>query len=153
MEPEEKLFDEPAWKKFADWKTILRPHYDTARKMLGVARNPRLWAADVVLKEIAQELKTESTFRATDVGVFLVKRAKKFPIHILAAKVRRVWGVFIAAGAWSAAVTMPRTRSTKTIYTSPRNAARKFGPSATCKTFALWNQRLRRCPKSETFGP
>ncbi|MEK7442898.1 MAG: GMC family oxidoreductase [Chloroflexota bacterium] len=79
MEPEEKLFDEPAWKKFADWKTILRPHYDTARKMLGVARNPRLWAADVVLKEIAQELKTESTFRATDVGVFFGEEGKEVP--------------------------------------------------------------------------
>ena len=79
MEPEEKLFDEPAWKKFADWKTILRPHYDTARKMLGVARNPRLWAADVVLKEIAQELKTESTFQATDVGVFFGEEGKEVP--------------------------------------------------------------------------
>ena len=79
MEPEEKLFDEPAWKKFADWKTILRPHYDVARKMLGVARNPRLWAADAVLKEIAQELKTESTFHATDVGVFFGEEGKEVP--------------------------------------------------------------------------
>jgi cholesterol oxidase len=79
MEPEEKLFDAPAWKKFADWKTILRPHYDTARKMLGVARNPRLWAADAALKEIAQELKTESSFQATDVGVFFGEEGKEVP--------------------------------------------------------------------------
>ncbi|MBI5348869.1 MAG: GMC family oxidoreductase [Chloroflexi bacterium] len=79
MEPEEKLFDEPAWKKFADWKTILRPHYATARKMLGVARNPRLWAADAALQQIAQELKTESTFQATDVGVFFGEEGKEVP--------------------------------------------------------------------------
>ena len=79
MEPEEKLFDAPAWKKFADWKTILRPHYDTARKMLGVERNPSLWAADAALKEIAQELKTESSFQATDVGVFFGEEGKEVP--------------------------------------------------------------------------
>lgn len=79
MEPEEKLFDEPAWKKFADWKTILRPHYAAARKMLGVARNTRLWAADAALQEIAHELKRGDTFCPTDVGVFFGEEGKEVP--------------------------------------------------------------------------
>ncbi len=70
MEPGETLFDSPAWKHLADWRTLLRPHYDTARRMLGVAVNPRLGPADEALKEIAQELGTAATFQATPVGVF-----------------------------------------------------------------------------------
>jgi cholesterol oxidase len=38
--------------------------------MLGVARNPKLWKADQVLKQIAEERCMGHTFRATDVGVF-----------------------------------------------------------------------------------
>ena len=70
MQPSDLLFNAPAWKHLADWKTILMPHYDTARKMLGVTPNPRFWPADEVLKEIAQELGTVETFQPTQVGVF-----------------------------------------------------------------------------------
>ncbi|MFQ5617145.1 MAG: GMC oxidoreductase, partial [Anaerolineales bacterium] len=70
MEPSDKLFAAPAWSHLADWKVILRPHYDTARRILGVTRNPRQWPADKVMREIAQELGQEATFRPTNVGVF-----------------------------------------------------------------------------------
>ena len=70
MQPSDLLFAAPAWKHLADWKSILLPHYDTARKMLGVTTNPRLWPADDVFKEIAQELGTAETFQPTQVGVF-----------------------------------------------------------------------------------
>ena len=40
MEPDDKLFAAPAWSHLADWKTILKPHYATAKRMLGVDRNP-----------------------------------------------------------------------------------------------------------------
>ena len=53
MQPDDRLFENPAWKQLADWKTVLQPHYDTARQMLGVSPNPRLWPADATLKEIA----------------------------------------------------------------------------------------------------
>src|SRR5512139_1848050 len=62
MEPDEKMFTAPGWSHLADWKTILRPHYDTARRMLGVTPNPCLWPADSVLKQIAGELGTQETF-------------------------------------------------------------------------------------------
>ena len=70
MEPDERLFQSPAWKHLADWKSLLKPHYQTARRMLGVTRNPKLWFADEKMKEIADELGKGDTFHATDVGVF-----------------------------------------------------------------------------------
>ena len=70
MQPSDKMFENPAWKHLADWKKELLPHYDTARRMLGVAENPRSWPADHLLKEISQELGTADTFRPTTVGTF-----------------------------------------------------------------------------------
>jgi cholesterol oxidase len=70
MEPGDRLFASPAWSHLADWKIILRPHYDTARRMLGVSRNPCQWPADQVIKEIASETGRCDTFQPTDVGIF-----------------------------------------------------------------------------------
>ncbi|MCD4685107.1 MAG: GMC family oxidoreductase [Anaerolineae bacterium] len=70
MQPSDKLFEAPAWNHLADWKTILEPHYATARRMLGVTQNPRLWPADDTLKQIAAGLGVDDTFRPTQVGVF-----------------------------------------------------------------------------------
>jgi cholesterol oxidase len=70
MQPSDKLFEAPAWKHLADWKNVLQPHYDTARRMLGVAPNPRLTPADHLLKSIAAELGTESTFQPVEGGNF-----------------------------------------------------------------------------------
>lgn len=70
MQPSDELFENPAWKNFNDWKACLLPHYDTARRMLGVARNPRLWVADQILKDIATEHGTEKTFQATEGAIF-----------------------------------------------------------------------------------
>ena len=77
MEPDERLFQSPAWKHLADWKTLLKPHYDTARCMLGVTRNPKLWHADQKMKEIAEELGQDSTFHPTEVGVFFGEAGKE----------------------------------------------------------------------------
>ncbi len=70
MVPNDRLFENPAWKHLADWKKELMPHYETACRMLGVTTNPRLWPADQVIKEIAAELGTDATFRPTPVGTF-----------------------------------------------------------------------------------
>ncbi|HEX5005274.1 MAG TPA: NAD(P)-binding protein, partial [Gemmatimonadales bacterium] len=44
MAPGDEMFAAPAWRHLADWKSLLEPHYDTARRMLGVTENPRTWA-------------------------------------------------------------------------------------------------------------
>ncbi len=68
--PSEETFATPAWNLNLKWGEVLRPHYETAKKMLGVARNPKLWRADEVLKQIAEERGMGHTFRPTDVGAY-----------------------------------------------------------------------------------
>lgn len=70
MKPDEKLFESPDWRHLADWKTILAPHFETAKKMLGVSENPYLEAADNELEIIAEKLGKKDTFRPTEVGVY-----------------------------------------------------------------------------------
>ncbi|MBS1240712.1 MAG: oxidoreductase [Gemmatimonadetes bacterium] len=70
MKPEDRLFDSPAWRHLADWKTVLAPHYDTARRMLGVARNPRETPADRILRDVAGDFGTGATHHPTEVGAF-----------------------------------------------------------------------------------
>ena len=81
MEPDERMFAAPGWRELADWKTVLRPHYDEARRMLGVSENPRLGPADEVLHEIALGLGQGASFRPTPVGAFFVPghEGEEFP--------------------------------------------------------------------------
>jgi cholesterol oxidase len=79
MEPSDKLFDNPAWRHLADWKALLLPHYATARAMLGAARNPRLWPADALLKDIASELGAENTFQPVNGAVFFGEPGVEVP--------------------------------------------------------------------------
>ncbi len=69
MEPSNELFENPSWKHLADWRIILAPYYQAARRMLGVTENPRQWPADKVVQEIATELGSADSFRPTQVGV------------------------------------------------------------------------------------
>lgn len=69
--PNDETFATPAWNTPIAWGQALRPHYETAQHMLGVERNKKLWKADNVLREIAEERGMGHTFRPTDVGVFL----------------------------------------------------------------------------------
>jgi cholesterol oxidase len=68
--PTDETFAIPAWNQCMEWGEVLRPHYETAKKMLGVARNPKLWQADYILKQMADEICMGQTFRATDVGAY-----------------------------------------------------------------------------------
>ena len=68
--PTEQTFATPAWNQPLQWGEVLKPHFETARRMLGAARNPKLWKADELFLQFAQECGTESTFRATDVGAY-----------------------------------------------------------------------------------
>jgi cholesterol oxidase len=70
MEPGEEMFESPSWSHLADWKTVLRPHYDTAKRMLGVTSNPRQWPADKVLQQVAKDMGRGHTFRPAQVAVF-----------------------------------------------------------------------------------
>lgn len=69
--PNDETFATPAWNTPIPWGETLRPHYKTAQHMLGVERNNKLFKADNVLREIAEERGMGHTFRATDIGVYL----------------------------------------------------------------------------------
>ena len=70
IEPDDRLFASPSWSHLNDWKTELQPHYDSARKMLGVTRNPRRLPADEVCQQIAESLGYGHTFESLPVGIF-----------------------------------------------------------------------------------
>ena len=53
--PTDETFATPAWNQPIAWGQILKPHYETAKRMLGAARNPKLWKADDMLKQLADE--------------------------------------------------------------------------------------------------
>jgi len=77
--PTEDTFSTPAWNEIQPWGKILSPYYETARRMLGAASNPRLWIADQVLQEIAESRGQVETFRSTQVGVFFGEENKTVP--------------------------------------------------------------------------
>ena len=68
--PSDETFATPAWNQNVRWGEVLHPHYVMAKKMLGAARNPTLWKADFILREMADERGMVHTFRATDVGAY-----------------------------------------------------------------------------------
>ncbi|MBI1793906.1 MAG: GMC family oxidoreductase [Chloroflexi bacterium] len=68
--PTDETFATPAWNQNAAWGKVLQPYYDAAKKMLGAARNPKLWKADHLLKQFADERGMGHTFRATEVGAY-----------------------------------------------------------------------------------
>jgi len=77
--PSDEMFDNPSWRHLADWKRVLRPHYETACRMLGVTRNPWSGPADKVLKQVIAERGMEDTFRPTEVSVFFGPEGEEVP--------------------------------------------------------------------------
>src|SRR5581483_8944701 len=77
--PTDETFATPAWNQPIAWGKILKPHYETAKKMLGVARNPKLWKADEILKQFAEERGMGQTFRATEVGAYFGEEGVTVP--------------------------------------------------------------------------
>ena len=73
MQPLADVFDDPSWPRAVRWRESLAPHYDEARKMLGVTTNPLIDEGEEALREIGKRMGCEKTFHATDVGVYFGK--------------------------------------------------------------------------------
>jgi cholesterol oxidase len=69
-EPPAEFFEGKQWGHITDWRAELAPHYDQARRMLGVTTNPVTTPSDEVLREVAEEIGVGSTYCRTPVGVF-----------------------------------------------------------------------------------
>lgn len=68
--PPEPFFADRQWAHITDWRAELMPHYDQAKRMLGVVQNPTFTDADRIVKEVADDMGVGDTFVATPVGVF-----------------------------------------------------------------------------------
>ncbi|RZU75976.1 cholesterol oxidase [Micromonospora kangleipakensis] len=68
-EPLAPFFTDPQWAHITDWQDELEPHYDQARRMLGVTMNPTVTEADKVIKSVADDMGVGGTFTLTPVGV------------------------------------------------------------------------------------
>jgi cholesterol oxidase len=79
MEPSDALFEASGWSDLADWKSTLRPHYETAKRMLGVTVNPRMSLVDTVMQQIAEDRGRGDSFRMTNVGVFFGEAGQSAP--------------------------------------------------------------------------
>lgn len=79
LKPTREFFQAPEWVDLADWEAELEPCYETADRMLGTARNPKMWASDDILHDIATELGREETFSPTPVGIFFGEAGKTVP--------------------------------------------------------------------------
>ncbi len=79
-EPErDEFWDDPQWAGIADWRAELAPHYDQARRMLGVVENPATTPADEVVRGAAEELGVAGTYRRAPVGVVFGREGRVEP--------------------------------------------------------------------------
>ncbi|MBN1336656.1 MAG: GMC family oxidoreductase [Deltaproteobacteria bacterium] len=80
LAPPPGFFTDPSWAHLdPDWAATLAPHYDTARRMLGVAPTPRLGIGDLLLKDYAASIGRGDAFRATEVGIFFGEPGVEVP--------------------------------------------------------------------------
>jgi cholesterol oxidase len=70
--PPRSFFQDPQWVHLmGDWEEELMPHYNTAKKMLGVITNPELYETDEMLRDYAKEINRLEYFKPSEVGVFM----------------------------------------------------------------------------------
>lgn len=73
LEPKKAFYEDPAWSALSpDWEAELRPHYATARRMLGVTPNPHHGLQDDWLRGAAERMgpKALATFGSVPQGIF-----------------------------------------------------------------------------------
>ena len=77
--PPEPFFRDRQWGHITDWQAELRPHYDTASRMLGVVTNPCEGPVEQVMRQAAEDLGVGSTYRKTPVGVYFGEPGRRVP--------------------------------------------------------------------------
>ena len=64
------FYRHPQWADLADWREELAPHYETARRMLGVVEPEFDGPSEKLMRELADDLGVPGTYRTTPVAVF-----------------------------------------------------------------------------------
>ncbi|MGU3432855.1 GMC oxidoreductase [Actinomycetes bacterium M1A6_2h] len=74
------FYKHPQWSDVADWRTVLAPHFETAKAMLGVTTFQGGGPSENLLAKIADDLKVPNDRRhPTDVGVFFGMPGRRVP--------------------------------------------------------------------------
>ncbi len=76
--PPAAAFESAGWVGHG-WQQKLAPHYETAKRMLGVVQAPEIYLADRVLQEVSEELGRGEDFHRADVGVYFGEPGKTVP--------------------------------------------------------------------------
>lgn len=63
------FYHHPQWSELADWRKLLAPHFDTAKRMLGVTTFVGDSASDQMMREVAAKLNVADSYHPTEVGV------------------------------------------------------------------------------------
>jgi cholesterol oxidase len=73
------FYDDPQWAHITDWRAELAPFYRQAKRMLGVVSNPLVTEADLVYRQVAEEMGVADTFTMAPVGVFFGREGRLEP--------------------------------------------------------------------------
>lgn len=77
--PKTSFFNTGSWRKLCHWEEELKPFYQLALKMLGAAKNPKLFDGDLALQQLSKNLGIQDKFEATQVAVFFGKENVTVP--------------------------------------------------------------------------
>jgi len=78
-EPLQPFYDDPQWAHITDWRAELAPHYEQAKRMLGVVTNPTMTPSDHEMQRLADQFGKGETFHRTPVGVFFGRDGAQEP--------------------------------------------------------------------------
>lgn len=65
------FYRHPQWSELADWRSVLAPHFATAKRMLGVTTFTGDGPSETLMRAIAEDLGVADRCHPTDIGVFL----------------------------------------------------------------------------------
>jgi cholesterol oxidase len=74
VDPDDKMYEVGSWAGLNDWKSVLAPHFDTAKRMLGRSISPSITEADKIMRSVAEKMGRGSTFKNLPVGVYFGKK-------------------------------------------------------------------------------
>ena len=74
-----EFFSNPQWAGLDDWAAALKPHYDTAERMLGVTKVPFESDNQKLLLEVGKAFSVDKTFTRTPCGVYFGEPDKRVP--------------------------------------------------------------------------
>lgn len=80
LEPKGAFYQDPAWNEMGiDWQAELRPHYQTAARMLGVTPCPTHHLQDKYLEETAQNLGVGGSYGPVPLGIYFGRSGEESP--------------------------------------------------------------------------